>query len=233
MESRLKELCLTSLGGDGAAMTPAMELALVASFGSLERWSKEWIAMSEASGADTGWLLLVFQPRDGTLENQWVAPNTHTLAGCIPLFALDMRERVNPQDLDLASNVNALLGGIHWAAVHTRYQQAVHAASEAFGASHLDVAGAMLLDVRREGVYRAAQSRLAGARWKDPSAVSQWAATLPADREIIAYCVYGHEVSRAIAMRLRAAGLRARYLLGGIDGWHAAGLTVEQMECPA
>jgi Fe-Mn family superoxide dismutase len=37
------------------------------------------------------------------------------------------------------------------------------------------------------------------------------------------YCVYGHEVGRVTALRLRAAGVDARYLHGGIDGWVAAG----------
>jgi Fe-Mn family superoxide dismutase len=40
---------------------------------------------------------------------------------------------------------------------------------------------------------------------------------------VIVYCVYGHEVGRATALRLRAAGLKARYLRGGIDGWQTAG----------
>ena len=62
-----------------------------------------------------------------------------------------------------------------------------------------------------------------GARWCDPATVGQWARELPADRDIVVYCVYGHEVGRVTAMRLRAAGLRARYLRGGIDAWQAAG----------
>jgi superoxide dismutase, Fe-Mn family len=37
------------------------------------------------------------------------------------------------------------------------------------------------------------------------------------------YCVYGHEVGRVTALRLQAAGLKARYLVGGIDAWQAAG----------
>ena len=41
---------------------------------------------------------------------------------------------------------------------------------------------------------------------------------------MVVYCVYGHEVGRSTAMRLRAAGLKARYLEGGINGWKAAGL---------
>jgi Fe-Mn family superoxide dismutase len=47
---------------------------------------------------------------------------------------------------------------------------------------------------------------------------------LPSDREIVVSCVYGHEVGRTTALRLRAAGLNARFLRGGIDGWQAAGL---------
>jgi Fe-Mn family superoxide dismutase len=40
---------------------------------------------------------------------------------------------------------------------------------------------------------------------------------------VVVYCVYGHEVGRATAMRLRARGLDARFLRGGIDGWKTAG----------
>jgi Fe-Mn family superoxide dismutase len=63
---------------------------------------------------------------------------------------------------------------------------------------------------------------LPGARWCDPATVATWAAELPAGREVLVYCVYGHEVSRATALRLRAAGVNARYLRGGIDAWQAA-----------
>ena len=65
-----------------------------------------------------------------------------------------------------------------------------------------------------------------GAQWRDPAHVAEWSAELPPDREVIVYCVYGHEVGRATAMRLRAAGVNARYLHGGIDGWQAAGETL-------
>ena len=110
------------------------------------------------------------------------------------------------------------------------YQQTQCEASDACEATHADVAGAILLDVRREAAYRAAQFRLVGAQWKDPCTIESWVADLPTDREIIVYCVYGHEVSRSAAMRLRAAGLNARYLCGGIDGWQAAALPVEPKE---
>ncbi len=64
---------------------------------------------------------------------------------------------------------------------------------------------------------------LPGARWCDPASVATWADELPPAREVVVYCVYGHEVCRATALRLRAAGVNARYLRGGIDGWQAAG----------
>jgi Fe-Mn family superoxide dismutase len=66
-----------------------------------------------------------------------------------------------------------------------------------------------------------------GARWCDPAAVDAWSRELPTDRELVVYCVYGHEVGRATALRLRAAGLKARYLSGGIDAWQKAGRAVE------
>ena len=50
---------------------------------------------------------------------------------------------------------------------------------------------------------------------------------VPRDREIVVYCVYGHEVGRATALRLRAQGIKARFLRGGIDAWQAAGQPVD------
>lgn len=100
----------------------------------------------------------------------------------------------------------------------------MHAASEPLAAGHDDVAAAaVVVDVRRAGVYVAAASVLPRAQWRDPALVAEWARELPAGREVIVYCVYGHEVGRSTAMRLRAAGIEARFLAGGIDGWHAAG----------
>jgi Fe-Mn family superoxide dismutase len=185
---------------DASVLPPPMALALAASFGSVERWREEFIAMGKA--------LLVFQPREGRLVNQ-PAPG----GGGTPILICD-----KPDDIE------AFVAGIDWNAVYERYQEAVHAASEAFGAEQDELAGALLLDVRRAGVFEQAASMIPGARWRDPADVSHWAGELPADREVIVYCVYGHEVGRSTAMRLRAAGLKARYLRGGIDGWQAAGL---------
>jgi len=225
----LHELYFGGLGGDGRTMTPAMELALQANFGSLARWREEFVAMGKALAGGSGWVLLAFQPRDGTLVNQWAADHAHALAGGVPILALDMYEHAYHLDFGAAAGnyVDAFMENIDWANVYERYQLAVHGASEPFGATQDEVAGALVVDVRRAGVVKDAPTRLTGATWRDPATVDSWVGDLPSDQEVVVYCVYGHEVGRATALRLRAAGLRARYLRGGIDGWQAAGRALE------
>ncbi|MDR7097505.1 Fe-Mn family superoxide dismutase [Hydrogenophaga laconesensis] len=225
----LHELYFASLGGDGQTMEPAMRLALDANFGGLERWREQFGACAKALGGGSGWMLLVFNPREGTLVNQWSADHTHALAGGTPLLALDMYEHAYHLDFgaNAAAYVDACLAAIDWAGVYARYKTAVHAASEGFGAEQGDIANSLVLDVRRAGVFEKATTQLPGAAWRDPADVAQWATDLPHDRPVTVYCVYGHEVSRATALRLRAIGVDARYLIGGIDGWSNAGMPVE------
>jgi Fe-Mn family superoxide dismutase len=224
----LHELYFASLGGDGVTMEPAAQLMLDANFGSVDRWREQFSAMGKALGGGSGWVLLSFQPREGTLVNQWASDHTQVIAGGVPILALDMYEHAYHLDHGAAAGayVDAFMANIDWAAVYQRYQAAVHAASEPFGANADDVAQATLLDVRRAGVFAKAKTMIPGARWCDPAAVADWARELPADRPVVVYCVYGHEVGRSTAMRLRAAGVNARYLGGGIDGWQAAGRLV-------
>ncbi|MGZ5274985.1 MAG: Fe-Mn family superoxide dismutase [Caldimonas sp.] len=225
----LHELYFASLGGDGQTMAPAMTLALQASFGSVERWRSEFVAMGKALGGGSGWVLLSLQRHDGTLVNQWAADHAHVLAGGVPVLALDMYEHSYHLDFGAAagSYVEAFMANIDWTKVYERYQRAVQGASEPFGADHDEMSGAMVLDVRRAGVFETAATLIPGAQWRDPAAVGAWSRELSADREVLVYCVYGHEVGRATAMRLRAQGIPARFLRGGIDGWQGAGRPLE------
>ncbi len=223
----LHRLCSSSLGGDGVTMVPAMQLALDASFGSVDRWRDDFAACAGARGGGPGWMLLVFRP-DGSLVHQWAADPSHVAAGGVPILALDLHGQAHPGDGGAAVGacIDAWLGQLHWAAVHPRYQQAVDAASTDLGADQEGIGDALVLDVRRAGAYAQASTTLPGARWCNPALVADWSTGLPADRPVVVYCVHGHEVSRATALRLHAAGLQARYLRGGIDGWQAAGLPV-------
>jgi Fe-Mn family superoxide dismutase len=224
----LHELYFAGLGGDDVTMAPAMQLALDANFGGFERWREEFAACAKALGGGSGWMLLVFQPREGTLVTQWAADHTHAVAGGVPLLALDMYEHAYHLDHGTAAGtyVDAFMRNIDWDGVYQRYQAAVHAASEPLAADAEALQGALVLDVRRQGAFAQANSMIPGARWCDPAAVGAWANELPADHPIVVYCVYGHEVGRATALRLRAAGRPARFLSEGIDGWAAAGRAV-------
>jgi Fe-Mn family superoxide dismutase len=80
-----------------------------------------------------------------------------------------------------------------------------------------------LLDVRRRPAFDADPGLMPGAVWKDPEQVGTWAAALRQDQPVVAYCVHGHEVSRGVVDRLRALGIEAALLEGGIEAWKAAG----------
>ncbi len=221
----LHELYFDSLGGDGRTMEPAMALALTANFGSFERWRDEFAAMGKALGGGSGWVLLVFHPREGTLVNQWASDHTQALAGGVPIAALDMYEHAYHMDYGAAAAryVDAVMANLDWARIYARYKAAVEAASEPFVASQDDVASAVILDVRRAGVFDKASTVIPGSQWRDPAHVAEWAQEQESTGPVVVYCVYGHEVGRATALRLRAAGVDARFLHGGIDGWERAG----------
>jgi Fe-Mn family superoxide dismutase len=151
----LHELYFNCFGGDGKTMQPPMALALGANFGSIERWREQFVAMGKALGGGSGWVLLTFQPREGSLVNHWAADHTHAVAGGVPILALDMYEHSYHMDFGAAAAayVDASMNNIHWDRVYERYQAAVHNASEPFAATQDDVAGNTLLDVRRAGAF--------------------------------------------------------------------------------
>ncbi|MEO5882452.1 MAG: rhodanese-like domain-containing protein [Caldimonas sp.] len=197
---------------------PAMTLALEASFGSVERWQADFVNRA-AGSAGTGGAVLAFSQADARLVNR-----SEVAGGVLPAgFESLLRIEDRPSG-------GAFLAGIDWADVYTRYRHAVERASEGYGVAHEDLAGALVLDVRRRAMFEEAATRLPGAAWRDPAGVAAWSAEIPADRPVVVYCIYGHEVGQATALRLRAAGVDARFLRGGIDGWQAAGRALERKE---
>jgi superoxide dismutase, Fe-Mn family len=64
-------------------------------------------------------------------------------------------------------------------------------------------------------------------RFVAPEAIDEWANALPRDKAIVAYCLYGFQVSGEATAELRRRGLQARRLAGGITAWRAmAGPTI-------
>src|SRR3989475_1575317 len=111
----LHELYFDGLGADGEP-DRALREALARDFGSLDRWRAEFVAMGKAMGGGSGWVLLTYSPRDGTLVNQWAADHTHSLAGSSPILALDMYEHSDHMDYGAAAAKygDAFMGNINW-----------------------------------------------------------------------------------------------------------------------
>lgn len=86
-----------------------------------------------------------------------------------------------------------------------------------------ELAGKFILDVRRAADRDASTEQLAGANWKDPEKLAEWAENLPKDKDIVLYCVRGGSVSNSVVDALQARDLKARFIEGGIEGWKAAG----------
>jgi rhodanese-related sulfurtransferase len=80
-----------------------------------------------------------------------------------------------------------------------------------------------VIDVRRKDDYAADISAIPGATWLDPAQIDHWSSSLPADKEVVLYCVRGGAVSNSVVDALQAKGLKARFIEGGITAWKEAG----------
>ena len=79
----------------------------------------------------------------------------------------------------------------------------------------------IVIDVRRRQAFLESDAMIGGALRRDPEPVRTWAKSLPSANAVVVYCVRGHEVSQGAAEALNEAGIAARYLEGGFEGWKA------------
>jgi Fe-Mn family superoxide dismutase len=227
----LHELYFDNLGGNGVLPSCGLSIALARDFGSVEAWHSQFTGLAKAMGGGSGWALLSWSSRESRLINHWAADHTHLLAGATPVLALDMYEHAYHLDFGAKAGayVDAFMANIHWDKVYKRYGAAVEADALAFGidlgAAQAGAQGA--LDVRREEDYLQSGQIIQGASWRDPSRVHEWSQELDASRPTLLYCLRGKDIGRSTVMALRARGIDARYIVGGIEAWQAAGLPVE------
>ena len=233
----LHEIYFDGLGGSGE---PAGELAaaLDGDFGSVARWRAEFVALGKALAGGSGWVLLCWSSALGRLVNQWAADHTHCLAGGDILLVLDMYEHA--YHLDFGANagayVDAFMGNVRWEHVAARLQEArariaTPAAASALPALAVEDLRDMLeggsrvavLDVRMADDFEAARDLLPTATHVDPGQITDAVGSLPRDVPVAVYCVYGFWVSQDAVSELRARGIDARVVSGGIAAWHAMG----------
>jgi Fe-Mn family superoxide dismutase len=106
-----------SLNQDGA-----LAQKIVAEFGSVENWEKDFRAVGAMRGI--GWVVLYYDRVGERLMNMWV--NEHDvghLAGCAPLLVMDVFEHAFMVDYGLkrADYVAAFFAAIDWSVVEQRF----------------------------------------------------------------------------------------------------------------
>ena len=79
--------------------------------------------------------------------------------------------------------------------------------------------GILVLDVRKIKDRVEVSHPVPTAEWRNPEQVAEWCTVMDAAKEIIVFCVHGHQVSQSTRDALRARGFRSRIVEGGIDGW--------------
>ena len=80
-----------------------------------------------------------------------------------------------------------------------------------------------VVDVRREGDFLSAETRIPASRWRDHMETAEWAAEVADRRPVVVYCTHGHNVSEIAAAGLAAQGLDVSILEGGIEAYGQAG----------
>jgi len=237
----LHELYFASLGGEGKP-AQAMADALERDFGSVDRWRSEFVAMGNSLGGGSGWVLLVYVPRDRRLVNQFAGEHSQALAGGIPLLALDMYEHAYHMDFgaNAKAYVDAFLRNIDWRAVEGRFEDALKVepprplVQPEFGdlpGVGVEEVRAMLdsgrsvqfIDARPRHYVSRTQDIIEGATWRDPERVQEWMGELSKSDPVVVFCVYGFHVGCRTAVTLREAGFDAKYMRGGHSGWKATG----------
>ncbi|MES2947034.1 MAG: Fe-Mn family superoxide dismutase [Pseudomonadota bacterium] len=229
----LHELYFDAMGGDGVLPSSGLTTAFERDFGSVARWQAEFVGMAKAMGGGSGWAMLSWSPREGRLINHWAADHTHLLAGAIPVLALDMYEHAYHMDFGAkaAAYVDAFMKNIRWDATYRRYGAAVAGSAVSCGADIKTLGDTaenwVILDVRRTEHLAQAHDTIAGAVWRDPAKVGEWSGALDSTKPVVVCCVHGLDIGRSTAMALRAKGVNATYLIGGIEAWRNAGLPLQ------
>jgi superoxide dismutase, Fe-Mn family len=236
----LHELYFASLGGDGRMVPEEMSVAIGRDFGSVTQWRDEFIALGGALAGSSGWVLLTYVPRDAQLINHPAADHNYSIAGGIPILALDMYEHA--YHLDFGANATAYIAAfmrnIDWDAVQVRYRNATRIEPppklvqkqwpdlpsmtvEEVRATIEAGQPIQIIDTRPRHYSARAQDIMAGATWRDPERVDEWIGELSKTEPVVTFCVYGFHVGCETAETLRKAGFDARYMAGGHYAWKA------------
>jgi Fe-Mn family superoxide dismutase len=236
----LHELYFASLGGDGRTLPEVIASAISRDFGSVDRWRREFVALATSLSNSSGWVLLTFVPRDGRLINQTASDHGQSIAGGIPILAIDMYEHA--YQIDFGANATAYIAAfmrnIDWNAVQSRYGDAVTVkppkpleqkqygdlpsiTAEELKAMLDSNTPVQIIDARPRHYSTRARDMMEEAVWRDPERIDDWIGELSKEKPVVTFCVYGFHIGCETAATLRKAGFDARYMAGGHYAWKA------------
>jgi len=183
----LHEFYFASLGGDGRVVPDDLASAIAKDFGSVDRWRQEFVGIASGLAGGSGWVLLTYVPRDGRLINQIASEHSQSIAGGVPILALDMYEHAF--HLEFGANAGAYIAAfmrnIDWSAVKQRFEDAIKVApprpleqkefADVPSISVEEVREMMksgtpvqIIDTRPKHYTTKAQDIMDGAVWRDP-----------------------------------------------------------------
>ena len=90
-----------------------------------------------------------------------------------------------------------------------------------------------VIDVRRDNARANNPQAIAQAPWYNPALWLDWKDQIGTERPVVVYCAHGHEIGQGLCATLRALGVEASYLEGGITAWQAAGLPTTALPAAA
>lgn len=121
---RLHEYYFGNMVKGGKAKDPETLLhqKMVADFGSVEAWEKDFRAVASMRGI--GWAVMYYDPEAERLFNVWI--NEHDVghfAGCKPLLILDVFEHAFVLDYGTkrADYIEAFMKALDWSVVEGRF----------------------------------------------------------------------------------------------------------------
>ncbi len=185
-------------------------------------------------------MLLTYVPRDGRLINQTASDHGQSIAGGIPVLALDMYEHAYHMDFgaNAAAYIATFMRNIDWSATQRRYESATRTEpppqlqqQEFPGVPSVSVEDVrsmieggqqvQIIDTRPRHYIAKANDMMEAAVWRDPERVQEWIGDLSKDTPVVTFCVYGFHIGCQTAAALREAGFDAKFMAGGHTAWKA------------
>lgn len=231
------------LGSPSIAPTGALADAMQAAFGGYSQWQYQFLTLANAIAAP-GWVVMSWSEGQHKLVLQPIMGNERLPAGTTPVMAIDLYAHAYEADhgSNLATYIDAFMKNLHWDRPLKRFERAVQSTNAPAGVSELDPLppealsqmiergeAPQIIDVCLADDMPKRYDTLPNARYLQAEKIDEWIDDLPKDQPIIAYCMYGFQVSGNAVAKLRSKGYNARMLAGGIATWRALGQPTEPL----